>query len=106
MKKLLTLSAAILASSLAQAADLSTIYHQAASNDTQIAAARAIREANAYNIGAARGGLLPRASLTYSVTEIDSESSVFFPRVAPKPTSMLITLKTNCRFRPARHCLI
>ena len=75
MKKLLTLSAAILASSLTNAADLSTIYQQAASNDAEIAAARATREANGYNVGAARGGLLPQASLTYSQMEIDGESA-------------------------------
>lgn len=75
MKKLLTLSAAILASSLSNAADLSTIYQQAASNDAQIAAARATREANSYNVGTARGALLPQANISYSQTEVDGESA-------------------------------
>jgi outer membrane protein len=75
MNKLLTLSAAILVSSLSNAADLSTIYQQAASNDTEIAAARANREANGYGVGAARGALLPQASISYSQTEVDGESA-------------------------------
>ena len=76
MKKILTLSAAIIASNLSQAADLSTIYQYAVSNDAEIAVARANREANSYNVGTARGGLLPQASLNYSVTQIDVESDV------------------------------
>ncbi|WP_420588651.1 TolC family outer membrane protein [Bacterioplanoides sp.] len=84
MKKLLTLSVAILASSLTNAADLSTIYQQAASNDAEIAAARATREASGYGVGAARGGLLPNASLSYSITEIDSETSGVFATGTPK----------------------
>ncbi len=75
MKKLLTLSVAILASSLTNAADLSTIYQQAASNDAEIAAARATREASGYGVGAARGALLPNANLSYSINNIDVENS-------------------------------
>ena len=75
MKKLLTLSVAILASSLTSAADLSTIYQQAASNDAEIAAARATREASGYGVGAARGALLPNANLSYSINNIDVENS-------------------------------
>ncbi|KZZ44302.1 hypothetical protein A3759_11875 [Thalassolituus sp. HI0120] len=75
MKKLLTLSVAILASSLTNAADLSTIYQQAASNDAEIAAARATREASDYGVGAARGALLPNANLSYSINNIDVENS-------------------------------
>lgn len=84
MKKLLTLSVAILASSLTNAADLSTIYQQAASNDAEIAAARATREASTYSIGAARGGLLPQANLTYGITKIDSETEGVFAANTPK----------------------
>lgn len=84
MKKLLTLSVAILASSLTNAADLSTIYQQAASNDAEIAAARATREASGYGVGAARGALLPNANLSYSVTEIDSETSGVFETGQPE----------------------
>lgn len=75
MKKLLTLSVAILASSLTNAADLSTIYQQAASNDAEIAAARATREASGYGVGAARGGLLPNASLSYTHTDNKGETA-------------------------------
>ena len=41
MKKILSLTTALLASGAVCAADLSTIYQQAASNDAEIAAARA-----------------------------------------------------------------
>ena len=75
MKKLLSLTTALLASGAAYAADLSTIYQQAASNDAEIAAARATREANAYNITIARGALLPQAQVSYSHTEVDSDLS-------------------------------
>ena len=73
MKKLLSLTTALLASATLQAADLSTIYQQAASNDAEIAAARATREANSYNVTMARGALLPQASLSYSINQYDSE---------------------------------
>ncbi|UXD89065.1 TolC family outer membrane protein [Thalassolituus hydrocarboniclasticus] len=74
MKKLLSLTIALLASGAANAADLSTIYQQAASNDAEIAAARAIREANSYNVTIARGALLPQAQVSYSQTSISSEA--------------------------------
>ncbi|MAK92778.1 MULTISPECIES: TolC family outer membrane protein [Thalassolituus] len=74
MKKLLSLTIALLASGAANAADLSTIYQQAASNDAEIAAARAIREANSYNVTIARGALLPQAQISYSQTSISSEA--------------------------------
>lgn len=73
MNKLLSLTTALLASASLQAADLSTIYQQAASNDAEIAAARATREANGYNVTIARGALLPQASLNYSINQYDSE---------------------------------
>ncbi|WP_430460590.1 TolC family outer membrane protein [Thalassolituus sp. LLYu03] len=73
MKKLLSLTTALLASGAACAADLSTIYQQAASNDAEIAAARATREADAYNVTIARGALLPQAQISYSHTEISSD---------------------------------
>src|SRR5690606_16989060 len=44
-----------------------------ASNDAEIAAARATREANGYNMTIARGALLPQASLNYSINQYDSE---------------------------------
>ncbi|PHS65415.1 MAG: hypothetical protein COB09_06550 [Thalassobium sp.] len=74
MKKLLSLTIALLASGAVNAADLSTIYQQAASNDAEIAAARAIREANSYNVTIARGALLPQAQISYSQTSISSEA--------------------------------
>ncbi len=74
MKKLLSLTIALLASGAANAADLSTIYQQAASNDAEIAAARAIREANSYNVTIARGALLPQAQISYSHTSVSSEA--------------------------------
>lgn len=69
MKKLLSLTTALLASSALNAADLSTIFQQAASNDAEIAAARATREANSYNVTIARGALLPQAKLTYNYAQ-------------------------------------
>lgn len=75
MKKLLSLTTALLASGAVCAADLSTIYEQAASNDAEIAAARATREANAYNVTIARGALLPQAQISFAHTSIDSELS-------------------------------
>ncbi len=75
MKKLLSLTTALLASGAVCAADLSTIYEQAASNDAEIAAARATREANAYNVTIARGALLPQAQISYAHTSIDSDLS-------------------------------
>ncbi|UZK04619.1 TolC family outer membrane protein [Venatoribacter cucullus] len=83
MNKLLSLTTALLASASLQAADLSTIYQQAASNDAEIAAARATREANGYNVTIARGALLPQASLNYSINQYDSELE------APAPTGTL-----------------
>ena len=74
MNKLLSLTTALLASASLQAADLSTIYQQAASNDAEIAAARATREANSYNVTIARGALLPQAQLSYGITKYDTES--------------------------------
>ena len=73
MKKLLSLTTALLASATLQAADLSTIYQQAASNDAEIAAARATRESKGYGVTIARGALLPQASLSYGINEYDSE---------------------------------
>ena len=50
----------------ATAADLSAVYDLAVANDAQVAAARATREANSYNVKIARGGLLPQASANYT----------------------------------------
>ena len=75
MKKILSLTTALLASGVASAADLSTIYEQAASNDAEIAAARATREADAYNVTIARGALLPQAQVSYNHTEISADLS-------------------------------
>ena len=74
MNKLLSLTTALLASASLQAADLSTIYQQAASNDAEIAAARATREANSYNVTIARGALLPQAQLSYGINKYDTEA--------------------------------
>jgi outer membrane protein len=73
MKKLFSITSALLASTFASAADLSTIYEQAASNDPQVASARASRQADNYNVMIARGALLPKAQLDYQITEIDNE---------------------------------
>lgn len=73
MKKLLLTTAIALASSGAFATDLSTIYRQAASNDASIAAARATREANGYNVNVARGAILPQAQATYTFNKVNSE---------------------------------
>ena len=74
MKKLLSITSALLASTLASAADLSTIYEQAASNDPEVASARASREADDYNVMIARGALLPQAQLNYNISKINSEA--------------------------------
>ena len=75
MKKLLSLTTALLASGTVFGADLSTIYQQAASNDAEIAAARATREANGYNVTIARGALLPQAQISYTHSQIESDLS-------------------------------
>jgi len=67
MKKLLP-TLLLMTAGGANATDLSTIYEQAASNDAQIAAARATREANGYNVMIARGAILPQAQASYSTT--------------------------------------
>ena len=76
MKKLLP-ALLVMTASGANATDLSTIYEQAASNDAQIAAARATREANGYNVAIARGAILPQAQASYSTTKYkaDGESA-------------------------------
>lgn len=71
MKKLLTLTSALLIPGAVLAADLSSIYDMAASNDPQIAAARATREADSYNVMIARGALLPQAQISYTHTNIE-----------------------------------
>ncbi|WP_221793050.1 TolC family outer membrane protein [Oceanobacter mangrovi] len=73
MKKMIPLTFLVLATSGVNATDLSTIYQQAASNDAEIAAARASREANGYNVDIARGAILPQAQASYSVTRYDVE---------------------------------
>ena len=58
----------------ATAADLSAVYDLAVANDAQVAAARATREANSYNVKIARGGLLPQASANYTWAKGSSDS--------------------------------
>lgn len=71
MKTLLTLTSALLLPGVVLAADLSTVYDLAASNDPEIAAARASREADAYNVMIARGALLPQAQASYTHTNVE-----------------------------------
>jgi len=73
MKKLLTLTSALLLPGAVMAADLSTIYEMAAGNDPQIAAARASREADSYNVMMARGAMLPQAQASYTHTNTEVE---------------------------------
>lgn len=73
MKKLLSLTAAILTANAVNAADLSTIYSQAVANDAEIAAARAQRDAGSYGKDMARGALLPQASISYTYEKVDNE---------------------------------
>ena len=73
MKKLLTLTSALLLPGVVLAADLSSIYDLAASNDPEIAAARAAREASSYSVMMARGALLPQAQLSYTQTHLEYE---------------------------------
>ncbi len=87
MKKLLALSTAMLMAGMANATDLSTIYQRAVANDAEVAAARATREANGYNVMVARGGLLPQAKLSYSKTKFDSESEQFISSQSGQPGS-------------------
>ncbi len=79
MKKLLSFSVLMVASAYASSADLSTIYEQAASNDAEIAAARATRQANEYDVSIARGALLPQAEISYTHTEVDVEAESIDP---------------------------
>lgn len=73
MKKLLTLTSALVLPGVVMAADLSTIYEMAAGNDPQIAAARASREADSYNVMMARGAMLPQAQASYTHTNTEVE---------------------------------
>src|SRR5690554_2190349 len=73
MKKLLSITIALLTAGGVRAADLTTIYQEAVTNDTEIAAARATRAADGYNLTIARGALLPQASVSYDITKYDNE---------------------------------
>lgn len=73
MKKLFSITIALLTASGVHAADLTTIYQEAVANDTEIAAARATRDADGYNLTIARGALLPQASISYDITKYDNE---------------------------------
>ncbi|WP_300425838.1 TolC family outer membrane protein [uncultured Thalassolituus sp.] len=73
MKKLLTLTSALLLPGAVFAADLSSIYNMAASSDPEIEAARAAREASSYNVMIARGALLPQAQVSYTHTHLEYE---------------------------------
>src|SRR5690554_5076416 len=73
MKKLLSITIALLTAGGVSAADLTTIYQEAVANDTEIAAARATRAADGYNLTIARGALLPQASVSYDITKYDNE---------------------------------
>src|SRR5690554_1934030 len=73
MKKLLSITIALLTAGGVSAADLTTIYQEAVANDTEIAAARATRTADGYNLTIARGALLPQASVSYDITKYDNE---------------------------------
>lgn len=73
MKKLLSLTIALLTAGAANAADLTTIYQQALANDAEIAAARATRDADGYNLTMARGALLPQANVSYNISKYDME---------------------------------
>src|SRR5690554_4950921 len=72
MKKLLSITIALLTASGVHAADLTTIYQEAVANDTEIAAARATRDADGYNLTIARGALLPQASVGYNINRYDT----------------------------------
>src|SRR5690554_1330544 len=73
MEKLLSITIALLSASGERAAHLTTIYQEAVTNDTEIAAARATRAADGYNLTIARGALLPQASVSYDITKYDNE---------------------------------
>src|SRR5690554_5378726 len=73
MKKLLSITITLLTAGGVRAADLTTIYQEAVTNDTEIAAARATRAADGYNLTIARGALLPQASVSYDITKYDNE---------------------------------
>lgn len=85
MKKLLSFSIALLTTGAVNAADLNTIYQQALANDTELATARATREADGYNLTMARGALLPQASVSYNISKYDMEID------APAPTGQINT---------------
>ncbi|MGB1092084.1 MAG: TolC family outer membrane protein [Oceanobacter sp.] len=74
MKKLISIPAMVMALNSANANDISTIYQQAASNDAEIAAARATREANQYDLMIARGDLLPQLAASYSYTQYSGKA--------------------------------
>lgn len=73
MKKLLSITIALLTAGGVQAADLTSIYQEAVANDTEIAAARATREADGYKLTMARGALLPQASIGYDYSKFKNE---------------------------------
>lgn len=74
MKKLLSITIALLTAGGVSAADLTTIYQEAVANDTEIAAARATRDADGYDLMIARSALLPQASVSYNITRYDTTS--------------------------------
>lgn len=78
MKKLVVLTSALLAAQ-ANAADLNEIYQQALSNDAELSAAKAKRDAGNYQVGLARAALLPQVTIGYSQTsnDVETEASAF-----------------------------
>ena len=97
MKKLLSLTIALLAAGAANAADLTTIYQQALANDAEIAAARATREADGYSLTMARGALLPQAKISYNISRYDSELEAGAPigTIDSKYTSNTLQLQAS-----------
>src|SRR5690554_8165916 len=63
MKKLLSITIALLTASGVHAADLKTIYQEAGANDTEIAPALATRDADGINLTMLRVALFPKASV-------------------------------------------
>lgn len=74
-----------------QTASLSTVYQQAIANDTELAAIQATQQAEDYGRQAARGALLPKANLSYSISQVKNKNSTAtFPNA---PTEKSFTQK-------------
>lgn len=87
MKRIVLLVAAVCAGSVAQAADLLSVYQEARLSDAKYASARYQLEASREKLPQARAGLLPTLTLTGNTAYVDVDASL--------PTSRQFKYNTN-----------